>query len=1033
MNRFGFRSLLLLLALSALLPAQTAGTLAGILHDPTGAVVPSAKVTAVNTERNIRRIATTAQSGEFRIPNLPAGSYEVRFEAPGFRLLVRQGIEITVAQNAWLDTTLEVGETGQQITVTARASQVNTTTPELAYLVSEQAIRELPLNGRNVTDLALLQPGVLPYPHRDGGSVVAHGLGMSINGQDPRSNVYLLDGTPQNDITNGPAGSAASTALGAETIREFRVEVNSYSAEFGRNSGGQFNALTKSGTNAYHGSLVYLHRNDNLDARDYFDDIQPEFKRNQLAATLGGPIRKDKQFFFLGYETLRERKGRSILTIVPDLAARSGAIAPIDPLIRPFLDAYPLPTPGRNAAGNGLGEHLFRFNQTLDQNFGQGRYDHNLTQNSQFFVRYTFDDASQLLPTDYPQFPRTFLSRNQFITAEHRQVISANALNTLRANFARTRVGQNVEANLASPLTAFVPTRGLVGGIDIGGIPGRFGPQTSGNLRLTQNLWGLEDGFTLNRDKHLLKIGGLWEHYQDNMVNPTFSLGIFTFADIPDFLRNRPQRFLGLDPRGALDRYWRFDLFALYAQDTHRVSRRLTLNYGLRYEFSTLPVDIYGRDSALPNLLAPAPTTGQLYQNPTKRNLSPRFGFALDLFGNGKTSLRGGYGLYFNTNNQQNLIVTVTNPPATPRLSITNPTFPVPPFERGIGNTIRPVEWNIKNPKVHVWNLNIQQQLPFDTLLTVGYAGSRGWHLWRNTDANTAIPTRLADGTVFFPVNAPRQNPAFATIELKKSDGNSWYNAAIFEVRKRFGNGVSIQSSYTFSRNIDTTQASTFFSDATNGTTVAMPEYEGFSYNKGLSDYHAKHNWVLNYNWQLPFAKTGTGVAKAVLGGWELSGIAFMRSGNPLNLFVARNRSRSQWAPSLGPGQGPDRPSMAPNATHESAINGSPDRWFNPSAFVLPAAGTLGNLGRGALIGPNLRTFDFAVLKNHPWSKLGEAGNIQFRCEMFNLFNRPNFGTPSLTAFTGAVDNEAPLGTLGRIRSTVTSSRQIQFGIRITY
>ncbi|MCS7026586.1 MAG: TonB-dependent receptor [Bryobacteraceae bacterium] len=1016
-----------------LLWSQTAANISGVLSDPSGAVLKDGKVSAINLERKFVRVAISNATGEYVLSGLPAGNYELRVERNGFRPVVRKNVELTVAQQLRLDFTLELGDMSQEVTVTGQASSVNTSTHELSYLVGENAIRELPLNGRNWTDLALLQPGVVAYPHRDGGSVVAHGLGMSINGQDPRSNVYLLDGTPMNDFTNGPAGSAASTALGTETIREFRVEVNSYSAEFGRNSGGQFNVLTKSGTNDFHGGVVYFHRNDNLDSRDYFDDVRPEFKRNQLGATLGGPIRRDKSFFFVGYETLRERKGRTILTIVPDLAARSGQIAPIDPVIRPYLEAFPLPTPGRRSAGFGLGEHIFRYNQLLDQNFGQARYDHNLSERSQLFVRYTADDAAQELPTDYPQFPRTFLSRNQFLTAEHRVALSNSLLNTLRASFSRTRIGQDVQANLNPPLPAFVPGRTMMGGIDIGGIPGRFGPQTSVNVKLTQNIFGIEDGVSYNRGAHLFKFGAMAERYRDNMVNPTFALGIFTFASITDFLQNRPQRYLGLDPRGALDRYWRFTLSAFYAQDTWRVSRRLTLNLGVRYEFSTTPIDIYGRDSALINLMDPAPTVGQLYQNPTYRNISPRVGIAWDPSGDGKTAVRAGYGIYWNTNNQQNLIVTVTNPPATPRLIIANPTFPVPQFERGVGNTIRPVEWNIKNPYVQVWNINVQRQLPFDTLVTFGYAGSRGIHLWRSTDANTAIPIRREDGTLFFPLNAPRQNPAFSTIELKKSDGNSWYNAFLWEVRKRWNSGFSFQSSYTFSRNIDTTQASTFFSDATNGTTTAMPEYPGFQYNKGLADYHAKHNWVMNYSWAIPFAKSLRGVQGKLLDGWELAGIAQARSGNPLTVFVARNRSRSQWSPSLGPGLGFDRPSMAPGFTHQSAILGSPDRYFDPAAFVLPPAGTLGNLGRGALIGPNLRNVDFALIKNTRWAKLGESGNIQFRCEVFNLFNRANFGVPSLLAFTGAADNEAPLGSLGRIRTTVTSSRQIQFALRFAF
>jgi hypothetical protein len=707
--------------------------------------------------------------------------------------------------------------------------------------------------------------------------------------------------------------------------------------------------------------------------------------------------------------------------------------------VKPYLDQFPLPNGGN--IGGGLANYSFLFRQQVTQDFVQGRFDHNFNARNQSFVRYTYDNAEQQLPTDFPQFPRAFLSRNQFVTAEDRQIVSPQTLNATRVGFSRTRIGQEVQANVPPDLTPFVPGRTLIGDIDIGGIP-RFGPQTSVNVKLTQNIFGFEDSLVHTRGRHDLKVGALVEHYQDNMYNPTFGLGIFAFNGLREFLLNTPQRFVGLTPSGALDRYWRFTLFGFYVQDAFRVRPRLTLNLGLRYEFATQPIDIYGRDSALPNLSDPAPQVGQLYQNPTKRNLSPRFGLAWDPFGNGKTSLRGGYGLFFNTNNQQNLIVTVTNPPATPRIIIAGPTFPVPPFERGIGNSIRPVEWNVKNPNVHVWNLNLQRELWANTVVTVGYSGSHGIHLWRSADVNIPAPRQLPDGTLYFPATT-RPNPAFSTIELKKSDGNSWYNALIVEVRKRWSQGLMFQSSYTFSRNIDTTQASTFFSDATNGTTSAFPEFPGFAYNKGLADYHAKHNWVANLTWELPFAKSLRGVEGAILQGWQLSGITQVRGGNPLTVFVSGNRSRSQWSPSLGPGIGLDRPSMAPGRTHQDAVLGGPDKYLDPAAFLLQPTGTLGNLGRGAIIGPNLRTFDLAAVKNSRWR---ENVNFQLRLEAFNLFNRANFGPPSLLAFAGAPDPrcdavscpsppppEPPLASLGRIRSTVTFSRQIQLGLRISF
>lgn len=1029
------------------LAQQTDATITGEIKDAQGGALTGVALTARNLETGFTRTTVTEGDGRFVFPGMPVGVYEIRAAREGFKSFVREQLRLAIGDAAVLDITLEVAAIDTQIDVTANAELVNTQTSELSYLVSESAIRELPLNGRNYTDLALLQPGVIAYPNRDGGSVVAHGLGASINGQDPRSNVYLIDGTPQNDFTNGPAGSAAGTVLGIEGIREFRVETNSYSAEFGRNSGGQINAVSKSGTNDFHGSLYEFHRNDNFDARNFFDPAKkPEFKRNQFGGSIGGPIKRDRSFFFFNYESLRERLGRTIQTVVPDVAARSGLLpdpnnpartitVPVNAAIRPFLDEFPLPN-GANLGG-GLAAYNFGFNQQVTQHFLQGRIDLNLNERNQFFARYTFDDADQALPTDFPQFPRAFLSRNQFFTAEHRFIQSSRTLHTLRFGFGRTRIGQDVESKVPSTLQPFIPGRTMIGNIDIGGIP-RFGPQSSAGLRLTQNVFSFEHGAVHTRGRHLLKFGGLVERYQDNMVNPTFSLGTFTFTNLSDFLRNLPQRFIGLPASGALDRYWRFTLFGLYAQDSYRLHPRLTINAGLRYETATQPVDLYGRDSALINLTDSAPTVGQLYRNPTRKNLSPRFGFAWDVFGNGRTSVRGGYGLYFNTNNQQNLIVTVTNPPATPRIIIglpsLRPTFPVPQLERGVGNSIRPIEYNLKNPNVHVYNLNVQRELPFDTVVTLGYAGSRGIHLLRSGDVNTAIPTRLPDGTIFYPANAPRANPAFSTIELKSSDGNSWYNALVFEVRKRLNQSFNVQSSYTFSRNIDTTQASTFFSDSTNGTTSAFPEFPGLNYNKGLADYHAKHNWVVNFIWRIPFAKNLDGVAGALLNNWQLSGIAQARSGNPLTVFVQRNRSRSQWSPSLGPGIGFDRASIAPGYTYKTAVTGNPDQYFDPNAFVLQPAGTLGNTGRGAFIGPNLRTFDLSAMKNIRFaSPLGENTNLQFRVEAFNLFNRANFAPPSLTVFAGATDNERPLTTFGRIRSTVTASRQIQLGVRLQF
>ena len=1016
---------------------QTAASLSGRIVDTSGAALPGVTVTARRADTGFERATISDAAGRYTLPSLPAGEYEMRAELAGFRPILRRGIRLSVSEHVAVDLTLEVGGVAEAVTVNAETPTVNTRAVDLSYLVESTAIEQLPLNGRNYTDLALLQPGVLPFPYRDGGSVVAHGLGMSVNGQDPRANVYLLDGTLLNDMTNGPAGSAAGTALGTETVQEFRVETNAYSAEFGRMAGGQVNVLTKAGTNAVRGSVFEFHRNDALDAKNYFDvGEQPPFSRNQFGGTLGGPVRQDKLFYFVGYEGLRENLGRTITSSVPDENARRGLLPDsanpgqflnigVNAQVAPYLNDYPMPN-GSNL-GDGTALYSFQFDQTLDEDFMQGRVDYNLAPGTQLFARYTLDDADQWLPTDYPQFPRAFVSRNQFFTGEYRQAARANLFNTLRFGYSRTRVGQAVEAN--TPLPPFVPGRSLIGNIDVGGLQ-RFGTQSSVDVRFLQQVYSVQADSAWTHGRHLVKFGGLAERYLQDMTNPTFSLGTYAFANLSAFMENRATSFIGLTPEATFVREWPFWLGGVYAQDEFQVHSRVTLTAGLRWEFMTLPVDTEGRDAALVELTDRTATVGQLYEEADYGNVSPRLGAAWDVTGDGRTSVRGGWGIYYATNSSQNLIVTVTNPPQTPRVVYQTPTFPNPPFDRASGLSIRPMQWDIATPSVHVWNVNVQRELPAALALTVGYAGSRGRHLLRSNDVNTAAPVTGADGLPFFPIGAPRQNTAWTTIELKSSDGDSWYRALILDIRRRWANGLSFQSSYTWANSEDTTQASTFFSDATNGTTSAFPEYIP-GYNRGLSDFNTQHNWVMNATWDLPWGKDLTGVGGVLLAGWRMAGIATVRSGYPLTVFVQNNRSRSQWQPSLGPGIGRDRPSYAPGFGPDNAVSGDPARWLDPQAFVLQPAGTFGNTGRGDLNGPNLRTLDLAFSKD---SRLGASDTrLEVRIEVFNLFNRANLGVPNLTAFAGAADNEPVLGSFGRIRNTVTSARQMQLGVRLRF
>ena len=464
------------------------------------------------------------------------------------------------------------------------APPVNTVTGDLSFLVDSRAIEQLPLNGRNYTDLAFLQPGVVPYPLRDGGSVVAHGLGMSVNGQDPRANVYLLDGTLLNDMTNGPAGSAAGTALGTETVQEFRVETNAYSAEFGRMAGGQVNVLTQVGDQRDAGQPVRVPPQRRARREELL-------RRRRSAAVHAQPVRRhrrrsgarqDKLFYFIGYEGLRENLGRTITSSVPDENARRGLLPDpanpgqfltigVNPQVAPYLNEYPLPN-GSNL-GDGTALYNFQFDQTLDQDFVQGRVDYNFTPSARLFARYTLDDADQWLPTDYPQFPRAFVSRNQFFTGEYNQTAGQNLLGTLRFGYSRTRVGQTVEANTSLP--PFVPGRSLIGNIDVGGLQ-RFGTQSSVDVRFLQQVYSLQADGSWVHGKHLVKAGGLAERYLQDMTNPTFSLGTYAFANLRAFMENRPTSFIGLTPEATFVRSWPFWLAGLYVQDAFQVHPRVS-------------------------------------------------------------------------------------------------------------------------------------------------------------------------------------------------------------------------------------------------------------------------------------------------------------------------------------------------------------------------------------------------------------------------------------------------------------------------
>lgn len=1032
----------LLAALTVQAQVTTAG-ISGTVKDETGALLPGARITVKNLETGVTRTALTDSAAFYHLPGLPPGNYEVAAELSGFKIEVRRGIGLAVGQEAAVSFTLSVGAISETVTVAGEPPLVDTTSPALSGLVDDKKIRDLPLNGRNFVELALLQAGVVSFASRSTGGLSGRGLQINMNGAGARSNSYLLDGANMKSLHGVAVSTAADTSLGVETIREFRVLTSAFSAEYGRAMGGVINAVTKSGTNEIHGSAFEFHRNDDLDASNFSDRFdpaigrkqRPEFKRNQFGITAGGPIARDKTFFFGGAEWLRERLGKSIPTTVPDLDAREGRVegqvVAIPPAVKPFLDLFPRPN-GRTLRG-GLAELTFPFSQDTDEGFYQARVDHNFSDKDSLFTRYTFDSAQRLLPLSFPRFANSQESGNQFLTIEERRIFTPHLLNTFRFSFSRLNLSLANVTDVGAEF-AFVPGQNTIGTISIAGMPlfGTDRPNPQFNVR---NIFTYSDDIAYVRGRYSVKAGALVERFQDNWLISTAVRGIFTFLGVREFLEGRPSLFLGVAPGSQIDRARRNTLLGFYVQNDFKIRPRVTLNLGLRYEPTSVSRDRFGRDSALRNLLTDREfAVGPPYKNPSLRNWGPRFGVAWDVFGNGSTALRGGFGVYYDTDATFNsaLLIGTFSPPFAKSVSIQSPVFPRPSLEvAAASQAARTVDFNIRQPHALVWNLSLQREVVQDLVFTFGYAASRGINLVRAMEGNSNIPRILPDGRKLFPGDAKRRNPNLGSVDFRTTGSNSWHHSAQLSALKRYRHGFQFQVSYTFSRTIDETQGQLSF-DATNGS-VFGTDPENRKTDRGLADFHVTHVLSFNYTWDLPFGKNRKGVSGGIVQGWQVNGITSVRSGTPFTPFILNNWSRSGIGVDIGLGTGRDRPNLKPGRKAPNIVLGGPDRYFDPAAFELPEAGFLGNAGRNILFGPGLADVDFSLVKNNRAPFLGEKGNIQLRVEAFNLFNRPNLGIPDRVVFGGSTTGEQPLDTAGNIKETVTSSRQIQLGLKIVF
>src|SRR5262245_20395099 len=1028
--RFVLGLVLLVATVTPALAQITSATISGTIKDETGGVLPGVDVVVRNLDTSLSRSVVTDANGYYTVPGLAPGKYEARATLQGFSTAVQSGIVLEVAQQAGLNLVLKLGTAEETITVTGESPLVDIRGSALSAVVDQKTIEELPLNGRNYIALATLQPGIVQFTEKVSTSPAQRGVQLNINGMGGRSNSYLLDGANIRGYAGHATVTAGDTTLGVETIQEFRVATNAFSADYGRVMGGVVSVATKSGTNVLHGSGFEFFRNSKMDARNFFEASDPApFTRHQFGGAGGGPIVRNRVFFYGGFERLQEDLGTTVITAVPTAAARTGLV---NPAVRPYLDLYPLPN-GPDL-GPGIGQYAYEFNRATRENFAQGRVDVELSDKDLLFVRYTYDGSSQVSPVatgaiqtnGVPGFFTTSVSGNHFFTAEAKRTVTQNLLNTARFSSSVLTYEQNAANTLSQPMP-FVSDQPFMGLILIGGLSqlGNYAAEPS-----PQNVGYCtrSDDPAYTKRKHLLKTGVLIERALGDKLTTVNSRGTYTFANMAQFFAGTPTRFQGNTPGAQFSRQRPNMLFGFYLQDDYRMTSNLTLNLGVRYEFFTVPKDKDGRDAYIPDLLTSTDTVlGGPFRNPSLKNVAPRIGFAWDVTGDGRTAVRGGSGLYYDTDSPFNssLGISIQTPPFVNVVNITGAgiAFPTPVLSgvsAGGGRSIRTLDYNVKQPKGWTYNLNLQRELVANWALTVGYAGSRAYDLVSIIEGNPVVPAVQANGSLFFPAGAPRRNPAWGSIDYRTSDGRSTYHALQAGLMKRFSDGYQVQLSYTLSRAMDNADGQ-MSTDTLSSAVYAQNPYDPAA-EWAVAAFYAPHVFSANATWELPGFRSN-----AVLGGWQLNGIVSLHTGYPFSPSIQTiNWSRSGNVST----NAEDRPNVKPGTDPKKIITGNPNGWFDVSAFELPLQGTLGNTPRNFLRAPGFANVDMSFVKNQA---LGGDNRLQLRIELFNVLNRANFATPTRPVFAGATQTEAPLATAGKVTRTVNSSRQVQLGVKILF
>jgi hypothetical protein len=833
--------------------------------------------------------------------------------------------------------------------------------------------------------------------------------------------------------------------LGVDAVEEFSVLTGNYSAEYGRTSGGVINAVTKSGTKDFHGDAYEFIRNSALDARNYFDPPnKPPFKRNQFGASAGGPILKQKLFIFGDYEGVRQSTIQTTLITVPSPAARSGnfttGTVTVDPVAAKYLQFFPQAT---SQISGDTGTAISAARQITNENYFTIRTDYALTHHDQLVGTYVFDKASTTQPDLLDVILTGNRTKRQIVTFEESHTFTDKFLNTARFgyNAVQAFAGQNVQAinpGATDTTLGAVPDRPAPGVVFSDGavvtFPGGLG--ASPNYRFNWSTYQFYDDAFVSRGINSIKFGFALEHIVDNILASSDQNGVLTYGTFSDFLSNGPvQNFNAAIPGSISERQVRQNIVAGYVQDDIRALPTLTVNLGLRYEIATVPTEVSGKLSTLRLITDPLPHLGSpFFANPTWKNIEPRVGFSWDVSGKGQTAVRGGFGMFDVL--PLPYLYELLLPLASPFYQLGNASnlsagiFPGGLFSQ-IGNSSNLRQTYVQpNPGrnyVMQWNLNVQHQFGYNISSMLAYVGSRGIHqAFRADDINTVLPNDPQSLTPTYPVGGTLLNPNVGQISAVIWSGDSYYNALEAQLTKRMSHGIQAQVSYTYAKSLDTGSA-TVGGDSFANAISSLPFYNP-ELRRGPSDFNLNNNLVANFTWVLPKSRFSSTPLMFVTNGWQLGGIYQVSSGVP---FTANIGGDPLGLNSTDPWDFPDR---VPGGGCRSLVNpGKVTNYIKTECLAAPnPLNRRGNLSRNALTGPGLQNMDFSLVKNNAFTPISESFNVQFRAEVFNIANHANFAPPinHQTVFDGGGN---PVPNAGLLDSTVTTSRQIQFGLKIIW